>query len=60
METDNKENFALDLNCTFEGCTVIWDENEKLYICPCCGSKFSIDGKVVQGPATEDLPVVNL
>lgn len=42
-------------NCTYEGCIVNWSEEEKAWICPCCGSKFSFEGKVLQGPATEDL-----
>lgn len=46
---------SVSANCTYEGCVITWNQAEKIWVCPCCGSKFSIDGKVLQGPATEDL-----
>ncbi len=41
--------------CTYEGCQLNFNEEEKVWICPCCGSRFSAEGKVLQGPATKDL-----
>jgi len=52
--------FAVTPNCTFEGCLVEWDQEEKIYICPCCGSRYSYDGKVIKGPATEELSKIDL
>lgn len=46
-------------NCTYEGCKVNWDEKEKVWVCPCCGSIFSPEGKVLKGPATKDLEMVS-
>lgn len=57
---DNGALFAVTPNCTFEGCLVGWNQKEKIYICPCCGSRYDYDGKVIKGPATEGLSKINL
>ncbi|MGB7083972.1 MAG: ubiquinol-cytochrome c reductase iron-sulfur subunit [Phormidesmis sp.] len=46
---------ALSSMCTHQGCTVAWAETE--FACPCHGSKFSADGSVTNGPATEPLAI---
>ncbi len=41
--------------CPHQGCLVSEVSNNEIY-CPCHGSKFSsLDGSVIQGPATEGL-----
>ena len=42
--------------CTHMGCAVVWNEAEQSWDCPCHGSRFSADGKVLDTPAISDLP----
>ena len=42
---------AVDPTCTHAGCTVDWEEPENSFICPCHGSKFTLQGDVIEGLA---------
>jgi menaquinol-cytochrome c reductase iron-sulfur subunit len=41
--------------CTHLGCAYHYDESKKEFLCPCHNSFFSLDGKVVAGPAPRPL-----
>ncbi len=49
---------AYSLVCTHLGCTVV-DDGEN-FSCPCHGSQFDHDGRVLKGPATKELPALRI
>jgi len=49
---------AVSAVCTHLACIVSWNSAEKSWDCACHGSRFSCDGKVIQGPAVKDLEKV--
>lgn len=51
---DKKGFYSISAICTHLGCTV--NEKEGQFICPCHESKYEKSGKVIQGPATKNLP----
>jgi Rieske Fe-S protein len=50
---------AVSAVCTHMGCLVEWESGERVWHCPCHGSRFDPDGKVLQGPAKRPLKGVD-
>lgn len=49
------ELFVSDSTCTHLGCELAYNDGERTFDCPCHGSRFNYDGKVIEGPADTDL-----
>ncbi len=47
---------AVSARCTHLSCLVRFNEAETAWECPCHGSRFTVDGAVLQGPANRPLP----
>jgi len=46
---------AVSLRCTHLGCLLRFNAAERSWDCPCHGSRFDVDGTVLEGPATASL-----
>jgi cytochrome b6-f complex iron-sulfur subunit len=55
----NLADFALNAVCTHLGCVVPWNKAENKFMCPCHGSQYNKDGKVVRGPAPLSLALAH-
>jgi len=59
--TEDKElaSYGLNAVCTHLGCVVPWNGSENKFICPCHGSQYNSEGKMVRGPAPLSLALVH-
>lgn len=48
--------FAMSAICTHLGCLSAWKADAGVIACPCHGSTFQRDGRVIAGPAPRPLP----
>ena len=46
--------FSPDQRCPHMGCRLVWNPYENTWECPCHGSRFSQQGKILSGPAQTD------
>jgi Rieske Fe-S protein len=49
---------AMSAVCTHKGCTVGFNGDKKTLDCPCHGSRYHLDGAVLNGPAKKALPAI--
>ena len=52
---DQGDLHAVSATCTHMGCTVAFNDAERTWDCPCHGSRFDVDGGVLDGPANSPL-----
>jgi glycine/D-amino acid oxidase-like deaminating enzyme/nitrite reductase/ring-hydroxylating ferredoxin subunit len=45
--------------CTHMGCIVAYNQTERSWDCPCHGARFARDGRVLRGPSTRPLGLVD-
>ena len=53
------ENYGINAVCTHLGCVVPWNAAENKFMCPCHGSQYNFQGKVVRGPAPLSLALAH-
>jgi glycine/D-amino acid oxidase-like deaminating enzyme/nitrite reductase/ring-hydroxylating ferredoxin subunit len=53
--TDDGTLRELSARCTHLGCLVRFNNAERTWDCPCHGSRFDLDGEVIEGPAVRPL-----
>ncbi len=46
--------------CPHMRCLVAWNAEERIWECPCHGSRFNAYGHVIQGPARKNLSDIEL
>ncbi|WP_234543223.1 FAD-dependent oxidoreductase [Streptomyces shenzhenensis] len=52
---DSGQLHAVSAHCTHLGCLVAFNRAEQAWECPCHGSRFAPDGRILQGPAVRPL-----
>jgi menaquinol-cytochrome c reductase iron-sulfur subunit len=55
VKTADNQVTAFAPQCTHLGCAYHWDDPSHNFVCPCHTSAFSVDGKVLSGPAPRPL-----
>lgn len=48
----------LKSTCPHASCEVRWNSAELSWDCPCHGSRFNVNGKILTGPSTQNLPKI--
>ena len=46
--------------CPHVGCDIEWHATEKIWFCPCHGSRFDTEGALLRGPAMNGLEPIGL
>jgi Rieske Fe-S protein len=49
------EVIAISAGCTHLGCIVTWDEDQKIFKCPCHDGRYDAEGRVIAGPPPKPL-----
>lgn len=52
---DNKKEHIVYNKCPHIGCSLIFNEVEHTWDCPCHSSRFGLDGKCIAGPSKKDI-----
>ncbi len=51
----NGKKHTVYTTCPHIGCSLIFNEKELTWDCPCHSSRFTIDGECIKGPSTKDI-----
>ena len=58
IDENNKEHIVRNI-CPHLKCSLLFNELEHTWDCPCHGSRFDIDGKCLEGPSNYDITYKN-
>lgn len=58
IDNEGTEHIVRNL-CPHMKCSLIFNEKDKTWDCPCHGSRFDIDGNVIEGPSVYSIKVDN-
>lgn len=48
-------NIKVKMNCPHMKCPLLFNESENTWDCPCHGSRFTLEGKLITGPSHKDI-----
>lgn len=54
-KNENGEEYKIIPKCMHLGCELTWNALDKTWDCPCHGSRYTFDGKLIYGPSKRDL-----
>lgn len=54
-KNENGEEYKIIPKCMHLGCELTWNALDKTWDCPCHGSRYTFDGKLIYGPSKKDL-----
>lgn len=54
---ENKQKHIVKNKCPHMGCSLIFNNEEKTWDCPCHGSRYDLDGNVIKGPSNQDIKI---
>lgn len=54
----NGTEYKIIPNCTHLGCELSWNNLDKTWDCPCHGSRYNFDGKLIYGPSCKNLKII--
>jgi glycine/D-amino acid oxidase-like deaminating enzyme/nitrite reductase/ring-hydroxylating ferredoxin subunit len=60
FKDEHGELHAINPVCTHMKCSVAFNNAEQTWDCPCHGSRFSIEGQMLTGPASHDLEKIEI
>jgi cytochrome b6-f complex iron-sulfur subunit len=57
---DEKGFLSFSAHCTHLGCMVSWNRDHHMFLCPCHGGKFDMEGRNMEGPPPRPLDAFTL
>jgi Rieske Fe-S protein len=57
---DEEGFLSFSARCTHLSCMVVWNRDHHMFLCPCHGGKFDIEGRNVEGPPPRPLDALSL